>query len=87
VPCASCRRSPTPGDVVTFPAGGGTIALTSTVDVQVGVELEGCSDPNAIGPCVRLQAPGGFDALDVNAPGGGVTVRGLRSPAPASAST
>jgi hypothetical protein len=63
------------GDVITFPAGGGTISLTSPVNVPVGVDIEGCSDPTAAGPCVTLQVPGGFDAVDVTA--GGAQLRGL----------
>jgi hypothetical protein len=65
----------TSGDVITFPPGGGTIALTSTVDVQKGVDIEGCPDPNSAGPCVTLQAASGFDALDVTT--GGAAIHGL----------
>lgn len=63
------------GDVITFPPGGGTITLTGTIDVDRGVDIEGCSDPNVAGPCVTLQASTGFDAVDVTA--GGATIRGL----------
>jgi hypothetical protein len=63
------------GDVITFAAPGGTVALTQTLDVPVGVDIEGCSDPNTPGPCVTLKAAGGFDGIDVTA--GGATIGGL----------
>jgi hypothetical protein len=63
------------GDVITFPLGGGTIGLTAPIDVHKAVDIEGCGDPNAIGPCITLQGAPGFDAVDVTV--GGATLRGL----------
>jgi hypothetical protein len=62
------------GDRVTFSTAG-PIALGAPLLVRSGVDIEGCSDPGAVAPCVRISGSSSFDAIDIVA--AGTTLHGL----------